>query len=121
MWQTLKKLTSFHVVSIILALNRVVDSEAILGQFRRNPDEFLRRYITVDEKWIQNFFPGQMWMFLFNFVLQLIQKFSLVLSVGCSTFCKVIDQNCSTSVPKNCRHFFSCRGPLPSSELVRAP
>ena len=27
--------------------NRVVNSEAILALFRRNPDEFLRRYITV--------------------------------------------------------------------------
>ena len=29
--------------------NRKVDSEAILALFRRNPDDFLRRYITVDE------------------------------------------------------------------------
>ncbi|CAK9806326.1 hypothetical protein ANTPLA_LOCUS4839 [Anthophora plagiata] len=29
--------------------NRVIDSEAGLALFRCNPDEFLRRYITVDE------------------------------------------------------------------------
>ena len=37
--------------------NRVVDSEAILGLFRPNPDEFLRRYITVDETWVYHYTP----------------------------------------------------------------
>ena len=35
--------------------NRVVDSEAILALFRRNPDEFLRPYKTVDERWIHHY------------------------------------------------------------------
>ena len=33
--------------------NHVVDSEAILALVRRNPNEFLRRYITVD-LWIHH-------------------------------------------------------------------
>ena len=37
--------------------NRVVDSDAILALFHRNPDEFLRRYTTVDETWIHNYTP----------------------------------------------------------------
>ena len=37
--------------------NRVVDSEAILALFRRNPDEFLRRYITMDEARIHLYAP----------------------------------------------------------------
>ena len=32
--------------------NRVVYCEAILAIFRRNPNEFLRRYIAVDKTWI---------------------------------------------------------------------
>ena len=35
----------------------VVDSEAILAFFRRNTDEFLRRYIIVDETWIHHYTP----------------------------------------------------------------
>ncbi|GBL91467.1 Histone-lysine N-methyltransferase SETMAR [Araneus ventricosus] len=35
--------------------NRVISSEACLAPFRRNPDKFLRRYITVDETWIHYF------------------------------------------------------------------
>ena len=31
--------------------NRLVDSESILALFRRNPDEFQCRYITVDDTW----------------------------------------------------------------------
>ena len=34
--------------------NRVVDSDAVLALFCRNPDEFLSRYITVDETWIHH-------------------------------------------------------------------
>ena len=37
--------------------NCVVDSKAILALFRRNPDEFLRRYITVDETLIHHYTP----------------------------------------------------------------
>ena len=37
--------------------NRVIDSKAGLALFRRNPDEFLRRYITVDETWIHYYTP----------------------------------------------------------------
>ena len=37
--------------------NRVVDSEAILARLRRNPHEFLRRYITVGETWIHFYTP----------------------------------------------------------------
>ena len=35
--------------------NRLIDSEAILALFRRNPDEFLPRYITVHETWIHRY------------------------------------------------------------------
>ena len=38
--------------------NCVVDSEAILAPLRRNPDEFLRRYITVEETWI-HYYPNR--------------------------------------------------------------
>ena len=37
--------------------NRVVDSEAILTHFRRNLDEFLHQYITLDETWICHYSP----------------------------------------------------------------
>ena len=48
--------------------NRVVDSEAILALFRRNPDEFLRRYIIVAESWIHHYTPetkeqSEQWVF----------------------------------------------------------
>ena len=48
--------------------NRVIDSEAILALFYRNPDEFLRRYITVDETWIHDYTPetkeqSKQWVF----------------------------------------------------------
>ena len=39
--------------------NRVVDSETILALFRRNPNEFLRRYITADETWIYHYTPDR--------------------------------------------------------------
>ena len=38
--------------------NRVVDFEDILVLFRRNPDEFLCRYITADETWI-HYYTGR--------------------------------------------------------------
>ena len=37
--------------------NRVVDSEASLALLHRNPDEFLRRYITVAKTWIYHNIP----------------------------------------------------------------
>lgn len=48
--------------------NRVVDSQIILELFRRDPDEFLRRYITVDEIWIHYYTPetkqqSKQWIF----------------------------------------------------------
>lgn len=48
--------------------NRVVDSKAVLALYRRNPDEFLRRYITVDETWIHYYTPetkeqSKQWVF----------------------------------------------------------
>ena len=48
--------------------NRVVDSEAILAFFCSNPDEFLRRYTTVDEAWIYHYTPetkgqSKQWLF----------------------------------------------------------
>ena len=48
--------------------NRVVDSAAILALLRRNPDEFLHRYITADETWIHHYTPetkeqSKQWIF----------------------------------------------------------
>ncbi|KAG5320457.1 SETMR methyltransferase, partial [Pseudoatta argentina] len=37
--------------------NRVTISKQYLKMFQRNPDEFLRRFITVDETWIHYFTP----------------------------------------------------------------
>ena len=37
--------------------NRVVNPEPILALFRRNSDELLRQYITVDETWIHYYIP----------------------------------------------------------------
>lgn len=36
---------------------RIDDSTTNLALFRRNPDEFLRRYITVDETWVHYYTP----------------------------------------------------------------
>ncbi|XP_023217030.1 histone-lysine N-methyltransferase SETMAR-like [Centruroides sculpturatus] len=57
-----------RLLSVENKRNRVVDSEAILALFRRNPDEFLRRYITVDETWIHYYTPetkeqSKQWVF----------------------------------------------------------
>ena len=38
--------------------DRVTISKQCLEMFQRNPDEFLRRFITVDETWIHYFTPG---------------------------------------------------------------
>jgi len=37
--------------------DRVTISKQYLEMFQRNPDEFLRRFITVDEAWIHYFTP----------------------------------------------------------------
>ncbi|XP_067131309.1 histone-lysine N-methyltransferase SETMAR-like [Centruroides vittatus] len=57
-----------RLLSVENKRNRVVDSEAVLALFRRNPDEFLRRYITVDETWIHYYTPetkeqSKQWVF----------------------------------------------------------
>lgn len=37
--------------------HRVIDSERNLDMFRRNPKEFLRRFVTMDETWIHHYTP----------------------------------------------------------------
>lgn len=37
--------------------NRVTTSEQCLKLFQRNPNEFMRRYVTVDETWIHYYTP----------------------------------------------------------------
>ena len=37
--------------------NCVVDSKTILALLRRNPDEFLGRYIIVNKIWIHHYTP----------------------------------------------------------------
>ncbi|XP_055307605.1 histone-lysine N-methyltransferase SETMAR-like, partial [Sitodiplosis mosellana] len=41
--------------------NRVDDSESCLTIFKRNPNEFLRRYVTMDETWVHHFTPESNW------------------------------------------------------------
>ena len=56
----MKKLSARWVPRLLTAenkRNRVVTSKALLEQIRRNPDEFLRRLITVDETWIHHYTP----------------------------------------------------------------
>ncbi|KAL7723422.1 hypothetical protein ACLKA6_012343 [Drosophila palustris] len=36
---------------------RVADSKSCLDMFNRNPSEFLRRYITMDDTWIHHYIP----------------------------------------------------------------
>ena len=53
-----KKMSTIWILRILSEKNkrnRVVDSEAILTLFRHNPDNFLRRYITMDEIWIHHY------------------------------------------------------------------
>ncbi|KAM8719386.1 hypothetical protein ACLKA7_012010 [Drosophila subpalustris] len=40
---------------------RVADSKSCLDMFNRNPSEFLRRYITMDETWIHHYIPESNW------------------------------------------------------------
>ena len=52
---SMKKLSATWVPRLLTVenkRNRVTDSMTGLALFRRNPSEFLRRYITVDETWI---------------------------------------------------------------------
>ena len=37
--------------------NRMTTSEHCLDMFKRNPKEFLRRFVTVDETWIHHYTP----------------------------------------------------------------
>ena len=37
--------------------NRMTISEHCLHMFKRNPKEFLRRFVTVDETWIHHYTP----------------------------------------------------------------
>lgn len=68
---SLKKITARWVPRLLTEdnkNNRVVDSEAVLAILRRNPKEFFRRYITVDETWIHYYTPetkrqSQQWIF----------------------------------------------------------
>lgn len=46
-----------HLLSADNKRNRVVSSMALLERMRRNPDEFLRRLVTVDETWIHHYTP----------------------------------------------------------------
>ena len=51
----MKKLSARWIPRLLTVENKrnsVTDSMAGLALFRRNPIEFLRRYITVDETWI---------------------------------------------------------------------
>ncbi|KAM8718673.1 hypothetical protein ACLKA7_001392 [Drosophila subpalustris] len=44
-----------HFLDIEQREKRVADSKSCLDMFNRNPSEFLRRYITMDETWIQHY------------------------------------------------------------------
>lgn len=46
-----------HFLNIDQKEQRIVDSKAGLDMFNRNPKEFLRRYITMDETWIHHYTP----------------------------------------------------------------
>ncbi|KAM8718296.1 hypothetical protein ACLKA7_000997 [Drosophila subpalustris] len=43
-----------HFLDIEQREKRVADSKSCLDMFNRNPSEFLRRYITMDETWIHH-------------------------------------------------------------------
>ncbi|XP_014484314.1 PREDICTED: histone-lysine N-methyltransferase SETMAR-like [Dinoponera quadriceps] len=58
---SMKKLTARWVsrlLTIDLKRERVRISQHCLNTFRRKSKEFLRRYITVDETWIDHYTPG---------------------------------------------------------------
>ncbi|KAM8721534.1 hypothetical protein ACLKA7_007416 [Drosophila subpalustris] len=46
-----------HFLDIEQREKRVADSKSCLVMFNRNPSEFLRRYITMDETWIHHSIP----------------------------------------------------------------
>ena len=46
-----------HLLTVDHKRDRVTISKQCLEMFQRNPDEFLRRFITVDETWIHYFTP----------------------------------------------------------------
>ncbi|KAL7726269.1 hypothetical protein ACLKA6_008449 [Drosophila palustris] len=46
-----------HFLDIEQREKRVADSKSCLDMFNRNPSEFLRRYITMDETWIHHYIP----------------------------------------------------------------
>ncbi|XP_032684178.1 uncharacterized protein LOC116850248 [Odontomachus brunneus] len=41
----------------VCSRNRMTTSEHCLDMFKRNPKEFLRRFITVNETWIHQYMP----------------------------------------------------------------
>jgi histone-lysine N-methyltransferase SETMAR len=54
----IKKLSARWVPCLLSAenkRNRVVASEALLARISRNPEEFFRRFVTVDETWIHHY------------------------------------------------------------------
>jgi len=53
----MKKLSARWVPHLLIdhKRDRVTISKQCLKMFQRNPDEFLRRFITVDETWIHYF------------------------------------------------------------------
>ncbi|KAM8716277.1 hypothetical protein ACLKA7_003201 [Drosophila subpalustris] len=46
-----------HFLDIEQREKLVADSKSCLDMFNRNPSEFLRRYITMDETWIHHYIP----------------------------------------------------------------
>ncbi|KAM8718903.1 hypothetical protein ACLKA7_011582 [Drosophila subpalustris] len=46
-----------HFLDIEQREKRVADSKSCLDMFNRNPSEFFRRYITMDETWIHHYIP----------------------------------------------------------------
>ncbi|KAM8702496.1 hypothetical protein ACLKA7_005612 [Drosophila subpalustris] len=46
-----------HFLDIEQREKRVAVSKSCLDMFNRNPSEFLRRYITMDETWIHHYIP----------------------------------------------------------------
>ena len=63
----MRKLSARWVPSFLSADHnraRVVASEQRLGMFQRNPKEFFRRYVTVDETWFHYYDPSKSTDFL---------------------------------------------------------
>lgn len=66
-----KKLSARWVPRLLTVDNkriRVTNSKTVLGLYRHNSDEFLRRYITVDETWVHFYTPemkqqSKQWVF----------------------------------------------------------